>query len=669
VLLAFVLVTGAATLISATKSPYVEGEKAYYADPNLVNFVRPGLVIRILSAEIATDGTMRARVRFTDPRGLPLDREGITTPGTISASLVAARIPRGQTQYVAYTTRTQTSPITRQSAVQASADSGGRWEKVAEGEYTYTFGTRAPSGHDRTVTHTISVYGNRNLTEFDLGVYLAETTFNFVPDGSRVTVTRDVIRTATCNKCHDRLQLHGTTGRTTVEGCILCHQPQTVDPDTGNTVDMAVMIHKIHRGADLPSVRAGKNYVIIGHNQSVHDYSKVVYPPDPRNCASCHEQGKGAAQEKAWLTAPSRKACGSCHDDVNFATGEGHVNLPQISDSQCTTCHVPQGELEFDASILGAHTIERFSRDLPGAVFELLSVADGAAGKRPTVTFTIKDRSGKPVLPSEMSRLALVLAGPTSDYSTYVSEDATRAQGGQDGRYFWTFNTAIPADAKGSFAVGIEGYRNFTLLAGTKKERSVRDAGANKVIYFSVDGPRVEPRRTVVSLDKCNACHSSLSLHGDNRNRIEQCVICHNPVTTDTARRPADKRPPETIDFRMMIHRIHTGHELGYYYSVYGFGNVEHDYSHVGYPGRRNNCSGCHVGNSQQLPLKPNLLQVTDPRGPLNPVGPTTAACTSCHTSIAAASHALANTTRLGESCAACHGPQASFSLDRVHAQ
>jgi hypothetical protein len=31
------------------------------------------------------------------------------------------------------------------------------------------------------------------------------------------------------------------------------------------------------------------------------------------------------------------------------------VNLPQVSDNNCATCHTPQGELPLDASILGAH--------------------------------------------------------------------------------------------------------------------------------------------------------------------------------------------------------------------------------------------------------------------------------------------------------------------------
>jgi OmcA/MtrC family decaheme c-type cytochrome len=666
---ALVIAVASAILLSSSDKPaFTAGDKAYHADPNLVDFVRPGLVLKILSAEIGADGTIKTRFRLTDPKGLPLDKDGIATPGAVSLRFVVAYVPKGQTQYVAYTTRAQTSPLTKVTALQASSDSGGVFEKVGEGEYLYTFKTKAPAGFEKTSTHTIGMWAARDLNEFDLDMLsnYDDDVFNFVPDGSKVAVTRDVVRTQSCNKCHDPLSAHDE--RKTVELCILCHTPQSTDPDTGNTVDFPVMIHKIHMGRDLPSVQAGKPYQIIGFGQAVQDYSTVAFPADARNCTFCHEQNTGAAQANAYLN-PNRAACGACHDNVNFATGENHANgLPVVSDRECANCHIPQGELEFDASILGAHTIPRFSRDLPGTVFEILAVNDGVAGKRPAVTFSVKDRSGKPISISGM-RLQLVLAGPTTDYASYVSEDVTKATGTTDGRYFWTFQDPIPANAKGTYAVGIEGYRSVTLMQGTKQEITVRDAGVNKVFYFSVDGSKVAPRRQVVSLANCNNCHSSLSLHGDNRNQIEQCVLCHNPNQTDQTNRPAAQAPPESVDFRHMIHKIHTGEEIGGPYVIFGNRSSVNDFSEVRFPGDRRDCAECHVNGSEQLPLKDNLLNVTSPRGLVNPMGPATAACTGCHTSVAAASHALANTTRLGESCAACHSTGNEFGVPKVHAR
>src|SRR5579871_5212334 len=98
------VLTGAAGLQSAGKNPFTKHDKAYYANPKLVDFVNPGLVITINSANIASNGTISVNYTLTDPNGLPLDSSGATTPGVISLAYVAAYIPKGQEQYVAYTT-------------------------------------------------------------------------------------------------------------------------------------------------------------------------------------------------------------------------------------------------------------------------------------------------------------------------------------------------------------------------------------------------------------------------------------------------------------------------------------------------------------------------------------------------------------------------------------
>ena len=263
----FLVVAGAALLLSTEKPAFTVHDKAYYLDPNTASFVRPGLVTTITGAQIAADGTITAQVKITDPKGLPLDRLGVQTPGAVSISLIAAYIPSDQSQYTAYTTRTQTSAATGVTAVQAGADSGGTWAQTGDGQYTYTFKTKAKQGFDQTATHTIGVYSSRNLSEFGLGTQYSDYNYNFIPAGGTVTKVRDVIRTESCNKCHDfdKAGLHGGS-RQTVELCVLCHQPQTVDPDTGNTVDMPVMVHKIHMGENLPSVIAGTPYQIIGNS-------------------------------------------------------------------------------------------------------------------------------------------------------------------------------------------------------------------------------------------------------------------------------------------------------------------------------------------------------------------------------------------------------------------
>ena len=485
-----ILAAAAVVAVAADRPLFRPNEKAAFADPRTISFVRPGLNILINSAEVAADGMIGVSFALTDPRGLPLDREGVSTPGAIALSFVAARIPQGQQQYVAYTTRNATGAVSG-TVSQAGADAGGVYTKLADGQYRYVFGTKAPSGYDRSATHTIGIYGSRNLQEFDLGTNYASKTFNFVPAGGQATTVRDVVRSQSCNKCHDEVSAHGGSRRG-VEMCVLCHTPQTTDPDTGNTVDFPVMVHKIHAGRDLPSVKAGKPYRIIGFGGSVLDWSTVGFPSDIRRCEACHEQKTGATQATAYLTRPTRNSCGSCHDGVNFATGEGHAAGPQVSDNQCATCHIPQGELEFDASIRGAHTVPQDSAALSGLVVDLVRVEDGSPGKKPIVTFTVKNNAGSGVAMTQLNNLSLVMAGPTTDYGYtsfgsdvttpgYVSEDARQAQCTPEGSCIYTFRHAIPENAKGSYSIGVEARRTETLFAGTTAPRACSTERTNKV--------------------------------------------------------------------------------------------------------------------------------------------------------------------------------------------
>src|ERR1035438_9026117 len=232
-----------------TTSPYTARDKAFFLDDLTVQFVRPGLTITVQSATVASDGTISTTFTVADPQGLALDRLGVSTPGAISLSFLAAYIPQGQEQYTSYITRTATGTVIP-SVTQAAADSGGSYTQLAVGQYVYKFAAKAPAGFDPTATNTIGIYGSRSLTTFNLGTDYASTTFNFVPNGSPVVTTRDVIRDASCDRCHDQLSFHGGSRRG-ISLCIMCHQPQLVDPTTGSSGDFKVMVHKIHMGSSL----------------------------------------------------------------------------------------------------------------------------------------------------------------------------------------------------------------------------------------------------------------------------------------------------------------------------------------------------------------------------------------------------------------------------------
>ncbi len=655
---------------------YTADELAYYLSADDLVYIRPGLNIAIQSVTIPADRRPVVTFQMTDDKGQPLDRAGVLTPGAVSTSFILAYLPpttKGEvTDYVAYTTRTVTSPITNVKAIQAGADSpAGTYTPsgLNDGVYTYRFTTVLPANYNTAATTTLGIYATRNLTEFGLTLYVSDVTKDFVPNGAAVTQRHQVVLTANCNQCHDPLAAHGETGRRTVEICILCHNPGVIDPDTGNTVDMKVMIHKIHMGDALPSVVAGTPYVIIGNAQRAVDFSDVTYPQDQRNCQTCH---KGAAQVNAYVLQPTIEACGSCHDDVNFATGANHAAGAYTDNSQCASCHQPQGQLEYDPSVLGAHTVPYKSTQLKYPKINFISLTNTAPGQNPVLQFTITDKSGN-LMPlaqfgGSLGRLSANFSGPTSDYGPRTqsqTESITPAPAYVNGVATYTFKYAIPTTATGTWALELEGRITTTIIKNGDPKDTIaqRDAADNVVKYFGVTDKTPVPRRTVVSTALCNQCHDKLQLHGGNRNQTEACTVCHIPSLVAGTGSAA-----ESVSFQVMVHRIHTGVDET---TPYIIGST--NFQEVTYPGDRRDCARCHVGTSYTLPLPSTNIAVTTPKNFWSPTLPATAACLACHDAVSTAAHAFINTTTLGgksvESCEVCHKESADFAVTKVHAR
>jgi OmcA/MtrC family decaheme c-type cytochrome len=667
--------------------------KEHYLAADRADFVRPGFHIKINGVTIPpTDRKPVVDITLTDDLGAPLDRKGIETPGVCTVSFIIAWYNAATRDYTSYTTRTQTSPITHESAVQAAADSGGVITDLATGHFTYKFGKVLPADFDQTKTHTVGAYGRRTMPVdiMEGKVYIDNDEFDFRPDAQPVTEKWDLIQERfACNQCHNPLQAHGEV-RQDAKLCVLCHSPQTSDPDTGRTVDMRVMIHKIHRGPNLPSVKAGTPYVIIGNAQSVNDFSHTTYPQDIRNCQNCHE-GRNPAQRPSqsdvWYTHPARQPCGACHDDINWVTGANHPGGPQADDSACARCHVPESGTEWDASIRGAHTVPYRSKQLKGLNATIVAVDNAGPDKKPVVSFRLTEDDGTVLDPRTFgSNLNILLGGPTTDYGAGQNPPAQPFRERADGATFngdiavYTFTNSIPSNATGTWAVAIEARRTITFNPAPRQGPATYTEGAvNPVKYVAVTDGQPVPRRQVVTLDKCNLCHDRLATtfsHGGQRIAIEECDICHNSNADDRGRRPADKNPPESIAFKRMIHRIHTGEELAQEYTVYGFGGTPTNFNEVTYPGDRRDCLQCHASASTyDLPLPLGTLPVMTLRDFFSPQGPGTAACLGCHSNSDAAAHAFLNTatfpgaTSPAEACATCHGAGKDWAVDKVHAR
>lgn len=704
---AFAAVIALCMTAQTKKFAYGTHDKAYYADPKIVSFVRPGLVIKINSASISSAGAITINFNLSDPSGLPLDAAGVTTPGAVALTYFAAYIPKGQEQYVAYTTAAATGAALGTVTRPTFEEGGGALTPLGaagSGNYQYVMKSQAPAGFDQTATTTIGMSGIRTLTAYNLGTSYGGATYNFIPNGSPVTVTRDVIKTASCNSCHGQLAFHGGHAFG-MEECVICHQPQNVDPVTGNSLDLKVMAHKIHRGSSLPSVVAGTKYTITGYMNSVNDFSSVVDPANVQRCEVCHSQSTGAAQAAAFMKEPTRAACGSCHDDVNFATGKNHAAGFQADDTQCANCHTPKGETPFDASIMGGHVMAADTAVsypanpdtlIKGVAIHITGVTNNLAGQKPVVAFTIKDTTGQPLALSALEDMSFTLAGPTSDYGYtsfganvttpgYDTEDGTKATCDTSSNCTYTFLNAIPAKATGTYAIAVESEILENVLTGTTQAQQVESGAANQVVYFSVDGSKVAPRRTVVTKAACNGCHAYITGHGARRNDPEYCVMCHNPSLTDSSTRAQSTnaailaQPPQALNFNFTIHRIHTGSNLAAqgasYIEITHNGRVD-NFSNTLYPamsasgstGYTQNCSMCHVNSSEQT-LPDGMNNVTNGQYYINPTPPVTSSCSGCHASKAEAAHFDSNLTSIGEACDVCHGSGGTLSVGSAHAQ
>jgi OmcA/MtrC family decaheme c-type cytochrome len=674
------------------KTIYAPQQKEYWLSADEFGYIRPGLKITVNSITIPEDRKPVVDVTYTDDLGQPLDRNGQITAGRINMSFVLAWWDPASQNYTSYTTRVQTSPITGASATQAAADSGGTWNDLDIGHSTYTFRTVLPADYSTTSTTTLGIYATRVTVEITGKNYYDNVEQDFIPPaypaGPPVTQVWDMLDDSACNQCHDPLSAHGGA-RYQVKLCALCHSPQTTDPDTGNTVDFKVMVHKIHYAVDLPSVKSGVPYQIIGFGQGVNDYSTVVFPQDIRNCATCHSGPNPTSQAYYWYTYPTQAACASCHDDIDWTTGENHPGGPQPTNAYCASCHQPSGT-EWDASVQGAHTVPYYSTQLKGINATIVSVTGTAPGQNPTIKFQLKQNDGTPIAPSYFGTgkiLAVLMGGPTTDYAVNPNAFRESASGAAfDGTTAtYTFTKAIPADATGTWAFSLEARQDVPLDPHPSNELSWEEAAYNPVFYAAVTDAQPQPRRVVVDLANCDNCHKKLMLHGNLRQNIQMCVICHNPNESDAARRPADQAPPESVDMKRMIHRIHTGEELVQDYTIYGFclpfippGCPNPiNFNEVRYPGYLGNCFQCHITNSeypagtQQVfeDPPPGLLPTETLRDWYTPMQHYATSCLGCHSSQPAAAHAYTMTAPFGEACAACHGVDTDFSVDKVHAR
>lgn len=191
---------------------------------------------------------------------------------------------------------------------------------------------------------------------------------------------RDVVDVQSCNSCHDGLTMHGGSGRSQTQTCVTCHNPGNLQASSGRSVDFKQLIHRLHRGTDLPSeqmadTRSNQNAQdeqnrdpvanpnpiapdvtaigkLMNGNKLVAntatDFTKVRFPQGPTpgqaagitNCVKCHmgEETKGMVQGLA-------DSLGATDFDVQSkmklakVTPQGDNWLSVRSVNACQACH------------------------------------------------------------------------------------------------------------------------------------------------------------------------------------------------------------------------------------------------------------------------------------------------------------------------------------------
>jgi OmcA/MtrC family decaheme c-type cytochrome len=634
----------------------------------------------------------------------------------------------GSSHWQSYVARDSNGIANAQGTPERATD--GAFVDHGDGRYEYTFAqalTAYPGGpaFDPLKTHRVGLEirtSTGGYTEANIPANNAPT--DFVPAGGVATFTRDIVDTEHCNRCHDRLARHGGA-RVDVEYCVICHNQSSIDGASGNTIDFKRLIHSIHSGR--PDYR-------IGSGSNVHEWSDVEFPQDIRNCDTCHDENDAATpQASNFRLVANRAACGTCHYDDGDATNGAHDyaiengvhpdNLVFSDDTQCIDCHGPngtvtnaEGEL---VQIPVAHALPALAASREFA-FNIVSIANTNTGEQPSVTFSVTDPTNSDApydigsdaeftaCANGSSRLAIDIGWSTSDYTNRDSGTTPalpvsinvlpgagcggNAADNGDGTFTAESPVALPAVAVGTLAVGIEGHPWKDLNGDGLATSDERIAVKAAVAYAGINGVTTTPRRQAVDIAKCDECHKQLSLHGGNRTDNPQlCVICHNPNMSDINQRAGDcaaafGTDDSPTDFKRMIHLIHASGTVGRPFDVCGFGNspITFDFE---FPGKLNNCEGCHVPGGY-YPSDPDerlgtTVDVNDPTTFTDDhvISPNAAVCSACHTEKLEIEHMKQNgadfdATKAAdgtlisagvEACALCHGPGRIADVKVMH--
>jgi OmcA/MtrC family decaheme c-type cytochrome len=514
------------------------------------------------------------------------------------------------------------------SAVQATTDSGGTLEYKADGYYSYTFKTdikdvAATRGvvFEPSMTHRVAIqlsYDNAAGERVLVNPYLD---FTIDASGNSVPVT-DPAQTfkmtdvASCNSCHEKLALHGG-GRIDTQYCVTCHNPGTIDANSGNVLTMSTMTHKIHAGRLLHEAgkagKGGEDYVIWGFRDSKHDYTEVGFPQDLRNCTKCHTASNpDTPQGDNWKTVATTETCMSCHASkegsdwyASHTTYAGTLvgagsKATDLTNQQCSDCHkagtnigpdrvhfnqVEVNAAKYKMNIVSATLAVAPTDTTDGEVQVSYYLSDPTNGDAKYKLEDDPGRFGSLSLYLTWPSLAGQVGSAVTEYTSYNNGGGgarvTAISGSNDGSNVYTNTIKIPKNTATSIASGTALVASIGQIKEPRLEakwatdprppvvpaETVNTLAQNTSIELAITGA-LNPRRTIVSNEKCNACHGALgatsgsntlanAFHSGARNTVEACVICHDENRMSSTVMTNGLALNENYGFKRMIHGIH----------------------------------------------------------------------------------------------------------------
>ncbi len=233
----------------------------------------------------------------------------------------------------------------------------------------------------------------------------------------------------------------------------------------------------------------------------------------------------------------------------------------------------------------------------PGIQVQILGLggATGAGGNfmvgnRLSVTFSVKKDDGTNWDLSELDRGRIMGSGPTFNYQRILAEQSdllTASTTNPDGSHTYTFAAPIPAtylpplndtlsfgalDGELSGQALLSGTYTVGMYLGwdyTVDGESFRDQG-DATLDFLLGSGATFASREVIERDNCNQCHTELQAHGGLRRATTLCLLCHTAGAEDkNVASVAGGTPGRSIEFAVMVHKIHSGEHLP---SVLGVG-------------------------------------------------------------------------------------------------